>query len=478
MNIIPTPKKVLFALDNAEMLSFAPIVKENTEFACAIDTFAAYVDRMYNLALEIKGEAIITIDKDCAIPAEAYKLEVGKKEIIIRASDNVGVNHAFATILQIMETDGISILIPAVTIEDKPDSEYRGMLVDLGRNWHPFDYLLTYVDMCYFYKVSVLHLHFTENESYTLPSELYPNLSTKDRSYTKEQIHELVEYANARGVQLMPEIDVPGHCKSFGEGYGELFGTKGVICQHADSMEAMRNLFRELCDMFPYSKYIHIGGDEVYAMEEWTKCPQCCEYAKSVDIDSDMEDKGRLADLLYAHFISEMAEVCFEKGRQPIVWEGFGKSVNDKISKDIWVMSWENYYQLTPELLENGFKVINCSWVPNYIVTPILMWNPEEVFNWSIYTWTARHEKSPILETGYQCQPGTAVLGGQLHGWGDAISLEFKDIEEGVREERKNLLERLPMLAENTWNVEKVTDYASFEKTVQVLHAKLVRLLD
>ena len=114
--------------------------------------------------------------------------------------------------------------------------------------------------MCYFYKVSVLQLHFTDDQSYTLPSKLFPKLSTENQSYTSTQIQGLVEYANARGVELMPEIDVPGHCRSFGEAYGDLFGTKGVICQHTDSMRAMKDLFAELCDMFPYSKYIHIGG--------------------------------------------------------------------------------------------------------------------------------------------------------------------------------------------------------------------------
>lgn len=67
-------------------------------------------------------------------------------------------------------------------------------------------------------------MHFTDNQSYTLPSEIYPKLSTPGRFYTREQIQELVEYANARGVELMPEIDVPGHCISFGEAYGDLLG--------------------------------------------------------------------------------------------------------------------------------------------------------------------------------------------------------------------------------------------------------------
>lgn len=477
MNIIPTPKNVTTINDKMDYLAFAPSIKYNDDFSNAIDSFMLYVERIYGIAITKQEDASIKVVYEAELASEEYRLVVNEEGAIIYASDSVGANHAFATVLQIMEVSSKQILLPMIIIEDIPDCIYRGMMIDLARNWHSFSYLLSYVDMCYFYKLSVLHLHFTDDQSYTLPSEIYPKLSTLGRFYTREQIHELVEYANARGVELMPEIDVPGHCISFGEAYGDLFGTKGVICQHEDSMEAMRNLFRELCDMFPYSKYIHIGGDEAYAMDEWTKCPQCCEYAKSVGIDSDMEDKRMLAEFLYAHFISEMAEVIFEKGKQPIVWEGFAKDVNHKVSKDIWVMSWENLYQLTSDLLDAGFKIINCSWIPMYVVTPLQMWSPKEVFEWSVFSWRAKAIKSPIHETGYESPKSSQVLGGQLLAWGDHIPTKCPSIEEGVYEERVRMLERLPMTAENTWNTEKVTDYDSFEKSILVPQEKLFKII-
>ncbi|MEE0885085.1 MAG: family 20 glycosylhydrolase [Faecalimonas sp.] len=477
MDIIPTPKKVTMINDKMDYLAFAPDIKNNEKFSNAIDSFVIYAERIYGIAITKEEDAPMQVIYEAELASEEYRLVVNEEGVVIYASDSVGANHAFATVLQIMNVSAEQILLPTIIVEDAPDCIYRGMMIDLARNWHTFPYLLSYVDMCYFYKMSVLQLHFTDDQSYTLPSKIFPKLSTLGRFYTQEQIKELVEYANARGVELMPEIDVPGHCISFGEAYGDLFGTKGVICQHEDSMEAMRELFRELCDMFPYSKYIHIGGDEAYAMDEWTKCPQCCEYAKSVGIDSDMEDKRMLAELLYAHFISETAEVIFEKGKQPIVWEGFAKDVNNKVSKDIWVMSWENLYQLTSDLLEAGFKVINCSWIPTYVVTPLQMWSPKEVFDWSVYSWRAKAIKSPIHETGYESPKTSQILGGQLLAWGDHISTKCPSVEEGVYEERDRMLERLPMTAENTWNIEKVTDYASFEKTITVPQEKLFKMI-
>lgn len=472
MNIIPTPK-VIKKEPNGVLKFYAPSMKENPEFLAAQEAFVAYADRLYGIKVAVKEEGHIQVVRDEKMAFEEYRIEVSEDTIVIYAKDSVGINHGFATLLQAMQEEDGNILLPEMVIEDKPDCSYRGMMVDLARNWHPFSYLLSYVDMCYFYKVAVLQLHFTDDQSYTLPSDLYPDLSTKERFYTKEQIKELVEYANARGVEISPEIDVPGHCKSFGEAYGEIFGTKGIICQHEDSMEAMRNLFRELCDMFSYSKYVHIGGDEAYAMEEWIKCEKCREYTRSVGIDADMEDKRELAELMYAHFISEMAEVCFQKGKQPIVWEGFAKSVNDKILKNILVMSWENYYQLTSELLDAGFQVINCSWNPMYVVAPLTMWTPKEVYDWSVYKWKAVHGGSPIIETGYEAEPNKQIIGGQLLAWGDHIPTHSPSIAEGVRGERINLLERLPMLAQNTWNVEKVCDYENFAKKAEVLHEKI-----
>lgn len=473
MNIIPTPKKVTYVSDETQRIELTPSICKQEAFADAIDVFTSYMKEMYQTDLAVTTDATICLEKVKEMKPEAYRITVCKTGITVCAGEKVGMNHAFATLLQMLQVRDGKLLVPEMVIEDAPDAKYRGMMIDLARSWHPFRYLLAYVDMCYFYKVAVLQLHFTDDEGYTLPSALYPELSTKGKSYTKEEIEELVAYAEARGVQLMPEIDVPGHCRSFQEAYGEVFGTSGVICQHAESIEAMKALFRELCDMFPYSKYIHLGGDEAYTKIEWTRCPQCLEYAKHLGIDIEMEDKEMLAQLLYANFITEMANACFEKGRQPIVWEGFAKEVNDKISKDIWVMSWENFYQTTPDLLEGGFQIINCSWDPMYVVEPKAMWTQEELYQWSIYQWKAIHPESPYLNKEYRAPKDAPILGGQLLAWGDHIVKDFEPVIGGIEEERQHLLERLPMLAENTWNVEKQIAYSDLKEKVSVLNNKM-----
>lgn len=473
MKIIPTPKLIYSKKTEGEKVSFSPAIKPNSEFSDAINVFALYAKKIYAIDVREDEQGIICVVKDMQLEQEAYKIQINENGIVIFASESTGVNHAFATLLQIIEGDNDKIKVPEICVEDKPDMQYRGMSVDLARSWHPFPYLLSYVDMCYFYKVAVLQLHFTDDESYTLPSELFPELSTKDSSYTKAEIQELVEYAKQRGVQLMPEIDVPGHCASFQEAYSEIFGTKGVICQSDESMAAMKSLFYELCDMFPYSKYIHIGGDEVFQIVEWTRCPKCIAYAESIGIQKEVVGDEMFCQLLYANFITEMANACFDKDRQPIVWEGFSKKVNDKISRDILVMAWESYYQLAPELLEAGFKVINCSWNPMYVVVPDRLWSPEEMYQWSICHWQAIHPDSPYYKERHCVQEHPAIIGGQLLAWGDFIVTRFDPIIEGIKEEKQRLLERLPVLSERTWNVQKKVEYEQFKESADELYKKV-----
>lgn len=474
MKIIPTPKKIECA--EGKYILVKPTICSCESFADAAACFKTYFSSVYDIVMKYDNEANICVMQDMLIPEEAYILEAKEGKVYVYASELAGANHGLATLLQIIEVENGYIKIPEICITDKPDSIYRSMMIDLARSWHSFDYLLGYVDMCYFYKCSALHLHFTDDQSYTLPSKLYPKLSTEGRFYTEKQIAELVEYARARGVELVPEIDVPGHCKSFADSYGDLFGTNGVICQHEDSMQAMRDLFSELCDMFPYSKYIHIGGDEAWAMEEWTKCPECQAYAKSVGIDTDMEDKKKLSEEMYVHFVVEMANVIFEKGKRPIVWEGFAKEMNDKISREMWVMAWENYYQVTADLLEAGFTIINCSWNPTYVVTPVVMWSQKELFDWSVYSWKAVHPESPIKETGYESPKSEQIIGGQLHAWGDAIERECPSVEEGVYQEWNHLMDRLPIVAEHTWNKEKITDFEAFIEGLETQKEKLAKM--
>lgn len=123
-------------------------------------------------------------------------------------------------------------------------------------------------------------------------------------------------------------------------------------------------------------------------------------------------------------------------------------------------MSWENLYQTTPSLLEAGFNIVNSSWIPMYIVTPVAYWTQEEAFNWNTRTWGAVHPASAYHDKKLTVQDSPQIIGGQLLAWGDVIMEKYPNLEDGLSEERELVSQRAPMLAENTWNKEKIRDYA------------------
>lgn len=442
-----------------------PVYTADGLFADAAATLADYARRTHGITLT-QGEGGIVFTVDPSLPAEAYTLTVTESGAVVKASDILGAQNAAVTLIQIMEKSEDGLTLPVGVIEDAPKCTWRTVMIDLARDWHELHVLYEYVDMCRFYKVKYLHFHFTDDQSYTLPSKAFPKLPTEGRHYTEAEIKGLIAYAKSRGVELIPEIDVPGHTTSFAAAYGEIFGTDGIICLSEESMSGMAALFRELCELFSDSEYIHLGGDEA-AIAKWITCDKCLNAFKNrgVDVDTYLateEGKHELTELMYATFIKDICEVILSCGKTPVVWEGFHKSMNHLIPKQSVIVSWENFYQTAPELLEAGFRVVNGAWKPMYVVTPVVYWSPEEVYNWDVYTWGAVHPGSPYNQNPLHIDPTMQVEGGQLLAWGDQIVVKYPVVAEGVREEQRLIEERTPCLSENVWNRVKPTDWSEF----------------
>lgn len=151
--------------------------------------------------------------------AENYSIVLKNGRIVLNYIGLKSLNHALAALLRLSKIKDGRIFWNYSELLDGPQCKYRAFHVDLGRNFHSVGRLFEYIDMCFCYNLSHLHLHFNENQSYTLPSKLYPKLSTKDRHYSFEEIRELNRYALRRGVSLVPEVDIPGRCNAFGAAY-------------------------------------------------------------------------------------------------------------------------------------------------------------------------------------------------------------------------------------------------------------------
>ena len=472
IRLIPTPQSTTMT---DVRVAVAPVYISDAAFADAAATLAEYARRTHSVTLT-EGVGGITFTVDPSLPTEGYSLTVTDAGAFVKAADMEGAQNAAVTLIQLMEKSGNGLTLPVGEIADQPRCTWRAVMIDLARDWHELHVLYEYVDMCRFYKLRYLHLHFTDDQSYTLPSKAYPKLSTEGRHYTEEEIRGLLAYAKSRGVQIVPEIDVPGHATSFSASCGDVFAHNGVICLSEDSMSRMETLFRELCELFKDSDYIHMGGDEA-AIDRWTSCDKCLNAFRNAGMEVDKyletdESRHELAELMYATFIKRICEVILSCGKTPIVWEGFHEKMNHLIPREAVIVSWENYYQTTPQLLKAGFRILNGSWAPMYVVTPKRYWTPKEVYNWSIYYWQPVHPGSPYAGSSLTIEPTEQVEGGQLLAWGDWIMPSYPDnLAEGVREEQRLVEERTLCLTENVWNREKSLTWNEFRPTYEKVAA-------
>ncbi len=440
-----------------QIVSLAP------EFTVAADRFCEYAHRLYALPI-VHGEGGIVLEKDSA-RADRYHLECGER-IVLKAGSLPSAHWGLASLLQLMEPGQDGFYCQAGVWEDWPDVPYRGLMVDLARQWHPFELLLKYVDLCYVCKVNKLQLHFTDDQSFTLPVSAFPKLSASGRAYTREQIARLAEYAFERGIELIPEVDMPGHCGPFQRAYPELFGDTGVLPAGEEVFDALRTVFQETADLFPHSPCIHVGGDEA-SVESWGRCERTRQY---------MNEHG-IAGLqhMYAEYIRQITERVLAMGRTPIVWEGFHKEYNHLISKKVLVIAWESYYQPAYDLAEGGFTLINASWKPLYVVTRKRYWPPEEILKWHPWLWQNWWEKSAAYPDGFTLdKESCTVLGGQLCAWGDCLQ-DYEEPLEGCLDELSLIAQRLPALAEAAWNVKR--DRTGFQASYPICRQLIDRLL-
>ncbi|MBQ8474139.1 MAG: family 20 glycosylhydrolase, partial [Clostridia bacterium] len=375
--------------------------------------------------------------------------------------------YGLTTMLQLASVYDGKFMLPQITISDKPDCKYRGLLVDTARSFHPVSELKNYIDLCWLLKIKYLHIHFSDDDSYTLPSKAFPLLSTEGRSYTFDEIAELDSYAADRNIQIVPEVDTPGHATAIMKAYPEIFGKEGILCFHEEAIEGTKAIYREICEMFPNSEMIHIGGDEG-RLGWWLGCDKCAEYGKQMGYNMEDEAPGMSQPewvmLRYlAHYIAENANQVLEMGKTPIVWEGFHKATNDMIPKGVKVMVWDSSFQLSSSLVASGFEVINCSWIPTYVVTPLWLYSKKQCYDWDITSFGTINDASPYQNGMMKMESGNNIIGGQLNSWGDFV--EKADYYEhgsiGRYDGLMKVTERLPFIAENTWNVDKRNDYNS-----------------
>ncbi len=431
----------------------AGIIAEDTLFDQPKTVMERDLKKIFPNAPQAEG---ILLKKDPALAKEAYTMDITEDKVVLIASTVTGIQHAFSILLQLATDLNGEICLPSVHIENAPDKEYRGLMIDPARAVLPVQYLLQMVDAVRLFGLSVLHIHFSDDQAYSLPSDAFPDLPTKGHSYTKEEIRMLVEYAAMTGVELMPELETPGHCTKLQEAYPDVFGTCGIIQLSDAAFEGTKKLIKETVEMFPNSQRIHIGGDEA-KLERWYGDETSVQYMKAHGLGSMHE--------AYAYFVGQIADYVLSLGKTPVVWEGFPAKFNHLVDKRTEVFAWESYYQLADTMLADGFKVINASWKPMYIDYPDTYWAPTEINRtWNPYIWIHWMPGSPIYHNDLKVFPTPQVIGGQLCAWDGRETKYGVEKETELEDKADKVLERLGVLTEKTWNVDHLNEVNEAEQ--------------
>ncbi len=475
---IPRPKNITFSGKTVPAAITA--VDVPLEFEPALRVFRHYARLAFGDAVDIGGKLTLVLQAGLN---DGYRISIGEKTVLT-ASNNTGMNYAFATLLQLAESTADGVVYPCCEIEDAPDNAWRGLMLDLARCYHEIEYLFAAADMCWLYKISRFQLHLTDDQGIRFPFSSLPK-AVSEEHYSREQLSDLIAYCRDRGIVIVPEIDAPGHFRAFNAAYPELFGTapkgsatettaqndvaSGIMRAQEETFAALEGLFREVTEFFVDSPWLHMGGDEA-DIAQWEDCPVSAAYCEQHGLKNVHE--------LYGHCVARLCRAILDMGRIPVVWEGFAEECNDMIPKETLVFSWESYYQTAPRLLAGGFEIINASWLPLYIVSPHRMWDPETILEWEKNIWQHWWEKSAARETPIIVPEDSPIIGGQLCVWGDYMqpSRAKEPRHDMLHTEFTHLRQRLPALAEKSWTsynkVDKdafMTDFAAHDALLEKL---------
>ena len=379
-DVIPLPKEVTLNQEKPFVLQPSTVVYYEETLHCEAEFLSQYVNDILSFEMkcqplqgEVKDGIVLQIVPDGFDHAEAYEINVTPKQVIIKGADAAGVFYGIQTLRKSLSpfTSHLSPLtfhLPCGSIRDWPNFGYRGMHLDPCRHFFPLDSVKVYLDMMAMHNMNQFHFHLSEDQGWRIEIKKYPELTQVGayRSgtvighngnkydsiryggyYTQEELKDLIQYAAERHINIIPEIDLPGHMQAALATYPQLGCTGGpyevwkrwgvsedVLCAgNEEAMQFAEDVLNEVMDLFP-SPYIHIGGDECPKVR-WEKCPKCQKKIKALGIKGD--DRFSKEDYLQSYVMNRMAKVVEARGRRVIGWD---EILEGNVSETAIIMSW------------------------------------------------------------------------------------------------------------------------------------------
>lgn len=294
------------------------------------------------------------------IGEEGFRLEVGNGFVQIEASDTSGAFYAAQYLLQSLDLrKSRHAEWPAVLVYDEPEFHYRGAMLDVSRHFFTVEEVKEFIDMMAVHRLNRFHWHLTDDQGWRIEITSCPELtrigawrgdgeSQEGGFYTQDEIREVVDYASERCIEVIPEIDMPGHSSSALASYPVLGCTGGpyevamesggvhkdVMCTACEEVYVfIGKVLGEVAGLFP-SEYIHIGGDEV-PRDRWKACPKCQALIEKEKISTS--GKHSPEDILQYRFNEKVRAIAAGFGKKIIGWD---EIVSDFTSEEVLIMSW------------------------------------------------------------------------------------------------------------------------------------------
>jgi hexosaminidase len=455
--LIPYPAKLTAGTGTFAITKNTAIVVEDLKFSKEAELLNALIAQYLGGPLKVgaKGNSRIVLRAESSGVAEGYKLSITPREVVLSSSDAAGMFRAVETIRQLLPAQERSAVtakalsLAAVQIADHPAFAWRGMHLDVSRHFFSLDYLRKFIDLLALYKFNKLHLHLTDDQGWRIEIKKYPKLTgegawrefnnqdsacmvkAKDNPdfiidpkhivrkngktmyggfYTQKEMKGIVAYALARHIDIIPEVDMPGHMMAAINSYpfltcdgenkwGKLFTTPICPCTET-TFEFAQNVFTEIMDIFP-SKYIHIGGDEV-DRSSWEKSPVCKAFMAKNNLKTTAE--------LQSYFINRMEKFFISRNRKLIGWD---EILEDGISQTAMVMYWRSWVPDAPvKAAKNGNMVVMSPGNPLYFDSA-----PDKNSVYNVYHF------NPIPK-GLTDKEAKGIVGAQANTWAEMIPTE------------------------------------------------------
>lgn len=323
---------------------------------------ASFTDGHFALPENEDIESFIKTSLDEKADGEEYALVINEDGIMLTAAGDRGFFYARQTLKQILNQYGHSL--PYMSIIDKPRYAYRGFMLDCSRHFFEVEELKKIIEAASLFKLNAFHWHLSDDHGFRVQIDKYPLLTVigsnrngdnfgsflRDKEphggyYTKKQIKEIVDFCRERFIEVIPEIDMPGHASAILAAYPEYSCTgaqvevktvnrifsKETLCPGKEkTIKLVTDILSEIIELFP-GRYVHIGGDET-PKDNWKKCPHCQKRMKCEALANEEE--------LQSYFTNRVADFLESKGKKAIVWN---EALNGgKVVSDVLVQQWKD----------------------------------------------------------------------------------------------------------------------------------------